>query len=138
MMLARQLPCPPTVLVVDDETGPREALRLVLGREYRVLTASGGDQALAILRNEPVDVVTLDLRMPGLDGVATLERIREISTEVEVVIITAFGSNESVGETLYLGAFSYLNKPFPAGQVRDTVRQAVDSRRAKVPAPLPA
>ena len=122
-------PFVPTVLVIDDEDGPREALRLVLKPHCRVLAATGGEEALDILAREKVDVITLDLRMPGLDGVATLERIREIDPEVAVVIVTGFGSKETVTETIFLGAFSYLNKPFHATDLLDTIRQALTNRR---------
>jgi DNA-binding NtrC family response regulator len=119
----------PTVLVVDDETGPRESLRLVLRPHCRVLTADGGKDALRILAREAVDVVTLDLRMPELDGVRTLERIREIAPDVEVIIVTGFGSRESVIDTLYLGAYSYINKPFHVTDILETIRQAYRNRR---------
>ena len=119
-----------TVLVVDDEPGPREALRMVLKPHFRVLTASGGEEAVEILRRERIDVLTLDLRMPKLDGVRTLERIREVSADVEVVVVTGFGDRESVMDTIYLGAFSYINKPFHMSDILETIRQACERRRS--------
>lgn len=129
MALQGRNPGLPTVLVIDDETGPREALRMVLKPHFRVLTAAGCEEALTILSREKVDVITLDLRMPGLDGVATLELIREIAPDVGVVVITGFGSRETLMDTVYLGAFSYMNKPFHVSDVLDTVRQAFESSR---------
>ena len=126
----------PTVLVVDDETGPRESLRLVLRPHCRVLTAGGGEEALQILARESVDIVTLDLRMPELDGVRTLERIRQIDPDVEVIIVTGFGSKESVIDAFYLGAFSYINKPFHVTDILETIRQAHQNRR-RAPSDLP-
>ena len=120
---------PRTVLIVDDETGPREALRLVLKPYFRVFTADGGTAALEILAREDVDAVTLDLRMPGLDGVRTLEQIREVAPDLEVVIVTGYGDKESVMDTIYLGAFSYINKPFHASDVLETIRRACEHRR---------
>ncbi|MGH7860299.1 MAG: response regulator [Candidatus Binatia bacterium] len=120
---------PPTVLVIDDETGPREALRMVLKPHFRVLTANCGEEALATLRHEKVDVITLDLRMPGFDGVTTLELIREIAPEIGVVVITGFGSRETLMDTVYLGAFSYMNKPFHVSDVLETVREALERSR---------
>jgi DNA-binding NtrC family response regulator len=127
-----------TVLIVDDEVGPRESLRMVLSPDFRVLSASGGEEALAILRRERVDVVTLDLRMPGLDGTETLKKIREIDPDVNVVILTAFGSKETVMDTIYLGAFSYINKPFHAGEIRETIQQACELRRKAYDRSAPA
>lgn len=118
-----------TVLVVDDETGPRESIRRVLAPYYNVLAASGGEEALEILSREEIDVVTLDLRMPGLDGTATLEQIRAMERAVEVIIVTAYGSSETVMDTIYLGAFSFLNKPFAVGEILQTVREACEVGR---------
>ena len=73
----------PTILVVDDENGPREAFRLVLEDHFNVLTAESGSAALDVLRENRVDVVTLDLMMPFLSGIETLKRIRELDPEVE-------------------------------------------------------
>ncbi|MGH7899156.1 MAG: response regulator [Candidatus Binatia bacterium] len=129
MAVSDRTPGPPTVLVVDDEEGPREALRMVLAQQFRVLTAASGEQALAIVARDPVDVVTLDLRMPGLDGVATLELMRQIAPDLGVVVITGYGSRETVMDTVYLGAFSYMNKPFHVTDVLDTVRRACGSSR---------
>jgi DNA-binding NtrC family response regulator len=117
-----------TVLVIDDEEGPREALSLVLKARFRVVRATTGEEALEILRREAVDVVTLDLRMPGLDGVATLERIRTFAPDLPVVVVTGYGSKETLADTLFLGVFSYLNKPFHASELLETVRSALESR----------
>src|SRR6266542_614825 len=80
------------VLVVDDEEGVRESLRFLLDRHFCVRTVSSGESALRALREEPVDVVLLDLTMPGLGGVETLAKIREVDDAVEVVIVTGYGS----------------------------------------------
>src|SRR5439155_8993123 len=77
----------PRLLIVDDERGVRESLRAILQGECEVLTASSGDEALAIVGREPVDVLTLDLKMPGLGGIGVLERIKEIDPDIEVLII---------------------------------------------------
>src|SRR5262245_40434258 len=82
----------PRVLIVDDELGVRESLRAILGKDCEVFTASSGDDALSLLAHEPMDLVTLDLRMPGLGGIAVLERIKKIDPEVEALIITGYGS----------------------------------------------
>ena len=112
------------VLVVDDEPGVRESLRFLLSPSYRVRTVSSGEEALEALRTEPIDVVLLDLTMPGIGGVETLGRIREIDQAVEVVIITGYFSYQSAVEALRLRAFDYITKPLDSGRVQSVVRRA--------------
>jgi FixJ family two-component response regulator len=116
------------VLVADDEPGVRESLRFLLSPSYRVRTVSSGEEALEALRTEPIDVVLLDLTMPGIGGVETLGRIREIDQAVEVVIITGFFSYQSAVEALRLRAFDYITKPLDSGRVQSVVRRAEASR----------
>ena len=77
-----------TILVVDDEAGPRESLRMILKPRYEVHTASDGQEALRLINNKDVDVVTLDLNMPGLSGIEVLKEIRKLKPNTEVIIIT--------------------------------------------------
>src|SRR5512145_2560027 len=84
-----------TILVVDDELGPRESLRMILKPSYEVLTAESGVRALALIQSSRVDVVTLDLKMPGLSGTEVMEAIKGIDPRIEVVIITGYGSLKS-------------------------------------------
>jgi DNA-binding response OmpR family regulator len=122
---------PSAVLVVDDEPGVRESLRFLLSPSYRVRTVSSGEEALEALRTEPIDVVLLDLTMPGIGGVETLGRIREIDQAVEVVIITGYFSYQSAVEALRLRAFDYITKPLNSGRVQSVVRRAEASRRQR-------
>jgi DNA-binding NtrC family response regulator len=121
-------PCP-TVLVVDDERGPRLALELILQRDYRVLTAESGEEALDVLRAEPVDAVTLDLKMPGLAGHNTLSIIRGLDPDLPVIVITGYGSYESAIKALRLRAFDFISKPFESKQILVAVEQATEERR---------
>jgi DNA-binding NtrC family response regulator len=120
-----------TVLVVDDEDGPREALRLVLERQFRVLLADGGEAALRILAKTPVDVVMLDLRMPGMSGIETLERIRELDPNVEVVVVTALPPYDVAWDCMRLRAFDVLRKPFSGAEILATAERAAASRSAR-------
>jgi DNA-binding response OmpR family regulator len=101
------------ILIVDDEQSVREVLGEYFSEQgYDVEAAASGEQALAIVARSAPDLILLDVRMPGLDGVATLRRLREIVPEVSVIMVTA---NEDVGlarETLKLGALDYVAKPF--------------------------
>jgi FixJ family two-component response regulator len=117
------------VLVVDDEEGVRESLRFLLDRHFRVRTVSNGESALSALREEPVDVVLLDLAMPGLGGVETLAKIREVDDAVEVVIVTGYGSYQTAVDALRLRAFDYITKPVNSERVLSIVRRAEESRR---------
>ena len=119
----------PTVLVVDDERGPRLALELILQRDYRVLTAESGEEALDVLRSEPVDAVTLDLKMPGLAGHNTLSIIRGIDPDLPVIVITGYGSYESAVKALRLRAFDFISKPFESKQILGTIERAMEERR---------
>jgi len=94
-----------------------------------VLTADSGEQALEILRSEPVDAVTLDLKMPGLAGQNTLSLIRGIDPDLPVIIITGYGSYESAVKALKLRAFDYVSKPFDSKKILSVIENAVDERR---------
>ena len=116
---------PHSVLIVDDEPGPRDALRLILEPQFRVLTTDSGEAALEILKRESVSVMTLDLFMPGLSGPETLFKIREISSDLEVVIVTAYGSFAEAMRALRLCAFDLVSKPFDANQVLEAIHRAI-------------
>lgn len=120
---------PSTVLVVDDERGPLLALQLILQRQFRVLTAESGEEALEILKAEPVDAITLDLKMPGLAGQNTLSLIRGLDPNLPVVIITGYGSYESAVKALRLHAFDYISKPFDSNKILMAIEHAVEERR---------
>jgi DNA-binding NtrC family response regulator len=117
-----------TVLIVDDDPGPREALGLVLEQDFDVLFAQNGREALGILSKSPVDVVTLDLQMPGLSGEQTLALLREIDPVVPVIIVTGHSSLQSAIAALRMRAFDYISKPFDARKVRALVKEAVEER----------
>jgi response regulator RpfG family c-di-GMP phosphodiesterase len=127
----------PTVLIVDDERGPRESLRMILAPSHSVHRASGGSDALEILRRTPVDVVTLDLDMPGICGSELMRALRTEFPHVEVIAITGCGSLESATEAIRFGICDYLQRPFDVVQVTAAVSRAVERRRARTPAAVP-
>ena len=120
----------PRVLIVDDEFGVRESLRAILAKDCDVLTASSGDEALDVVRRDTIDLVTLDLRMPGLGGIAVLERIKKVDPEIEALIITGYGSLDTAIQGLRHHAFDYISKPFDCDQVRAVVQAALARRLA--------
>lgn len=120
-----------TVLVVDDERGPRESLRMILSPVYRVLAVASGSEALEALRTTAVDVVTLDLAMPGLRGPELLRMIRSEFPDVELIVITGQGTLESATEGIRWGVADYLPKPFDVMQVTAAVHRALTRRRSR-------
>jgi DNA-binding NtrC family response regulator len=112
------------VLVVDDETGVRESLRLVLRDKYDVSVAESGDEALRRAGSESFDAVLLDLVMPGIDGLTVLERIKGQKPELPVVIVTATRTVKTAVTAIKLGAFDYLEKPFDLDELRIVLANA--------------
>jgi len=113
-----------TVLVVDDERGPRESLRMILSPDYQVLQASSAAEALDVLATETVDLATLDLNMPGMSGQDLMREIRSEHPRVEIIVITGCGSVESAAEGIRSGICDYLQKPFDVVQVSAAVSRA--------------
>jgi DNA-binding NtrC family response regulator len=100
------------VLVVDDELSIRESFSLILGSKYQTLLAASGEAALKYAADQKLDLAFLDVRMPGLDGLATLKRLKEIDPELEVVMVTAVNDVQKASEAIKYGAKNYLIKPF--------------------------
>lgn len=114
------------ILVVDDDEAVRRShLRCLAGANCTVEAAWDGTGALRAMANHPFDVVLLDLRMPGLDGMAVLRSIKEKWPESEVVIITGYPTIESAKEAVRLGAFDYLAKPVGPDDVINAANGAV-------------
>src|SRR5207249_2006209 len=104
----------PVILVVDDDPGVRESFRLILEDHYDVLDVPDGPQALETVRASQVDLVLLDIRLPEMDGIEVLERIKTIDDGVEVILVTAVKTVRTAVAAMKLGAFDYLTKPFEA------------------------
>ncbi|MCU0588283.1 MAG: response regulator [Syntrophobacteraceae bacterium] len=113
------------VLLVDDETELLQALseRLQL-RGFEVLVAASGERALGALEVGPVDLMVLDLKMPGMDGMEVLRRTRRSHPEVQVIMLTGHGSEKDRDEALRLGVFDYLQKPVDIVELVDALQRA--------------
>lgn len=118
------------VLVIDDEPGIREGCGRILSRMgCRVALAADGQAGLEALKEDPADIVLLDLKMPGLDGMEVLRRISEFYPETLVIVITGFGTVETATEAMKLGAYDFIAKPFQPDRLRVTVDRAIERKR---------
>src|SRR3954449_6966443 len=118
------------VLIVDDERPIRRILAVLLQeRHHRVTEAGSGEEALAALPEARPDLVLLDLKLPGIDGLETLKRLRALEPRLDVVMMTAHGSISSAVEAMRRGAFDYLTKPFDNDELLILVDRALEMRR---------
>jgi PAS domain S-box-containing protein len=122
----------PKVLVVDDEMGPRESLRMILKPRYEIAVADSGEAALKTLSTFRPDLIFMDIKMPQMDGIELLRRIKGVDPSIEVVMITAYASLETVKNALTHGAFEYLIKPFSRQDLEETARRALARRETEV------
>jgi len=118
----------PTMLVVDDEEGPRMSLKVVFNDEFNVLMAEDGPTAIELARNHRIDVAVLDIRMAGMSGIEVLERLRYLDSSIEAVMMTAFETTDTIRQALRLRACDYINKPFDIATMRASVAGALERR----------
>jgi two-component system response regulator HydG len=120
---------PATLLIADDDPGLRESLERTLTREgYRIILASDGNAALERLQAGGVDLVLTDLKMPGLSGIELLRAVKAIAADVDVILLTAFGTVEEAVRAMKEGAYDFLTKPFQRAQLLRLIRQALERR----------
>ncbi len=117
-----------SILIVDDELGPRESLRMILKPIYDVHTASNGQEALKYIQKEEIDLVTLDLKMPGLSGLETLKEIKKHKPEVEIIIITGYGTLTNAQEAIRYGAGDFISKPFNVADIIGIISKSFERR----------
>src|SRR5437016_8237725 len=118
----------PVVLVVDDDPGVRESFRLILEDHYDVVDGADGPSALDVVRASAVDLVLLDIRLPGMDGIEVLERIKALDEGIEVILVTAVKTVRTAVAAMKLGAFDYLTKPFEEDELLSLSRRALERR----------
>ncbi|MEY4384968.1 MAG: hypothetical protein RLY20_251 [Verrucomicrobiota bacterium] len=119
------------MLICDDEDGPRESLRVIFKGDYEILLASNGPEAIRLAQENRVDVCVSDIRMPGMSGIEVLDRLRFVDSKIEVIMITAFETNDTLRQALKLNACDYVNKPFDVATIRTAVSNALQRRRLK-------
>ncbi|CAG5082429.1 Stage 0 sporulation protein F, Response regulator receiver protein [Thermobacillus xylanilyticus] len=110
------------VLIVDDQNGIRMLLMEVFsGEGYRTFQASNGKLALEIVKDESPDLVLLDMKIPGMDGLEILKRVKEINRDIKVIMMTAYGELDMIKEATELGALMHFTKPFDIDEMRMVV-----------------
>jgi two-component system, NtrC family, nitrogen regulation response regulator NtrX len=120
------------ILIVDDEPGIRQSLKGVLEDEgYKASVAESGEACIDSLRKRPFDVVLLDVWLPGMDGLETLEKVREIENAPEVIMISGHGTIETAVRATKLGAYDFLEKPLSVDKTLILVKNAIDSKRLR-------
>jgi len=117
------------VLVIDDERGPRESLRMVLKYDYEIFLADRVDGGLELLREKRPDLIIMDIRMPEKSGIEGLQEIRDIDPFVSIVMLTGYGDLETAQQAIRFGANDYLQKPFDTHEIQAVVKKYVDRSR---------
>lgn len=112
-----------TLLVVDDEAGPRESLKMVFNRTYQVIPASSGEEGVALAREIPIALAIVDIRMQGMNGIEVLQQLKQINDQTQVVILTAYETLQTAREAVRHGASDYLSKPFDIEQIQEVVEK---------------
>lgn len=119
----------PSVLVVDDETGPRDALKVILRPFFTIHSADNAKSALRVLKDQHIDLITLDQKLPDRQGIDLLQDIKQDYADIEVIIITGYGSLKSAMEGIRHGAAGYLLKPFNVTELITLINQTLEKKQ---------
>lgn len=112
------------ILIVDDQYGIRILLNEVFQKEgYRTFQAANGFQAIDIVVNDKPDLIVLDMKIPGMDGIEILKRVKQIDKSIKVILMTAYGELDMIQEAKKLGALMHFAKPFDIDELRQAVRE---------------
>lgn len=126
---SEQTKAKPTVLVVDDEAGPRDALKVILRPFFNIRSADNAKAALEVLNEQPIDLITLDQKLPDRQGMDLLQDIKHDHADIEVIIITGYGSLKSAMEGIRHGAAGYLLKPFNVTELITLINQTLEKKQ---------
>jgi len=121
-------PVRPSILIVDDDAGIRDSFETVLAKDYDLVFATQGPEALRILSARDVNLILLDLRMPGMDGIEVLRRIKELNDQTDVVVVTAVKSLKTAVEAIKLGASDYVTKPFDIHDILALIKRIMEKQ----------
>ena len=116
----------PTILVVDDEKDICDLFQDFLTQEgYQVFTATNGVEAISLGKQNSFDLALVDIKMPGMDGIEAFCELKKVKKDMEVIILTGYGTLKTAKEAMRLGAYDYLTKPFDLGLVKNVIREAL-------------
>jgi two-component system, NtrC family, nitrogen regulation response regulator NtrX len=119
-------------MVIDDEPSVLESFKMILKiKDYDVTTFPDGPSALAQLQKDQFDIVFCDLKLPGMDGLEVLKKVKEVDPNVEFIIVTAYATESSHANAITLGALEYLRKPFLMEEIYELVERGLRRRRSK-------
>ena len=118
----------PVILIVDDEPGVRESFRAILADRYEVREAEDGPSALKIVSSQPVNLMILDVRLPGMEGIEILERVKILDEGIEVIMVTAVKTIKTAVEAIKLGAYDYITKPFEVEEILSVVNRVLEKQ----------
>jgi two-component system response regulator (stage 0 sporulation protein F) len=117
------------ILIVDDQFGIRILLNEVFQKEgYNTFQAANGFQALEIVDKHSPDLVLLDMKIPGMDGIEILKRMKAVDQDIQVIIMTAYGELDMIQEAKELGAITHFAKPFDIDEIREAVKKHLPIR----------
>jgi nitrogen regulation protein NR(I) len=118
-----------TILIVDDDKSIRYSLKRMLEETFSILTAQNGEEALSRMKENRPDLIIMDIKMPGRNGIDILREIKSIDPKSLVILMTAYGTTETAIEAMKFGAFDYILKPFPIPKMKELVGKAMSLRR---------
>jgi DNA-binding NtrC family response regulator len=119
----------PSLLIVDDEMGVRESLKMVFSKDYRLFEADSIDLAVLHVQQKNPDVVLLDIVMPKVDGIEVLRQIKALDPGCEVIMLTGLNSLQLATKAMAFGAFDFVGKPFAVAELRQKVSRALEKSR---------
>jgi len=117
-----------SVLIVDDEIGARESLRMILKNDYEIFLAKNAEEAFSKIKEHTPDVILLDIILPDLDGLKVLEKIKQDDPDMVVIMITATKTAKTAVEAIKLGAYDYVTKPFDIDGLRLIISRSLSTK----------
>ena len=121
-----------TILVVDDERDICDLFQDILTQEgYQVFTATNGQEAISLGKQNRFDLALLDIKMPGMDGIEAFCELKKVKKDMEVIILTGHGTLKTAKQAMGLGAYDYLTKPFDLGLVKNIIREALERNEGR-------
>ncbi len=112
-----------TILICDDEEGIRESLRLIFEKDYELLFAANGHEAIDILKKSHADIAIMDIKMPRIDGIETMRKLKSIKSDLKILVTSGYKSVETAKEAINAGASDYMVKPFDRCEILNAVKK---------------